>query len=81
MDLNVELTYTFTPEAEAQIAANGPRRISFPADGRAPIPVTGDLVSVEELMPHVFIVKRRHLHWVEQGYMQISMLLDVTTEH
>ena len=80
MDLNVELTYTFTPEAIEQVASDGPRTISFPADGRAPIPITGDLMSVEELMPHVFVVKRRHMHWVGPGHMQISMLLDVTTE-
>lgn len=79
MGLNVELNYAFTPAAEAQIAADGPRRISFPANGNAPIPVTGDLMSIEELMPHVFVVKRRHLHWVSRDHMQISMLLDVST--
>lgn len=37
----------------------------------------GDLFSVEELMPFVFVVIRRHLHLVSPDLAQMAYLLDL----
>lgn len=74
MALDISYNLHFTPEAEAAMPnASG---WSFRIEGELDLQV-GDLFSVEELMPHVFVVIRRHLHLVDPGLGQMSYLLDL----
>jgi hypothetical protein len=36
-----------------------------------------DLFSIEELMPHVFVVVERHFHWASPHNLQLRLLLDL----
>jgi hypothetical protein len=74
MKLDIEYNLQFTPEAEA--AMPNAKGWTFDIEGDLDLQL-GDLFSVEELMPHVFVVIRRHLHLVDPGLGQMSYLLDL----
>jgi hypothetical protein len=72
----IDWNFLFTRKAVDAIASHEGHQIAFQSVG-VPSLELGDHFSMEELMPHVFVVVRRHFHWVDHEYLQIEFLLDL----
>lgn len=76
-----EFNFTLAPRAVAAAQAHGLQEsVRFQLSHEMPTLQVGDLFSTEETMPLVFVIKRRHFHFVTPDYLQIGLLLDLPGE-
>ena len=76
-----EFNFTLTPKAVAAARATGLQEsVHVHLSDEMPTLQVGDLFSTEETMPLVFVIKRRHFHFVTPDYLQIGLLLDLQGE-
>jgi hypothetical protein len=79
--MHQEFNFTLTPKAVAAALAHGLQEsLHFQLSAEMPTLQVGDLFSTEETMPLVFVIRRRHFHFVNPSYLQIGLLLDLPGE-
>lgn len=75
-----EYNFTMTAKANAAARAAGLASVQFKMDAAMPELAAGDLFSTEETMPLVFVITRRHFHFVTADHLQVGLLLDLPAE-
>ena len=75
-----EYNFTLTPKANAAAKAAWLSSESFTMDSEMPRFAAGDLFSTEATMPLVFVITRRHFHFVTTDHLQVDLLLDLPAE-
>jgi len=75
--MDLAIRYQFTDACASALLASGAKSTTFPGDGKAPLPVLGDLLSFAHWTPIVFRVVQRELHWAAEDQLIITYTLDL----
>lgn len=77
MQTRIDLNIQFTTRAIVAMDKATYYGVNFQAGPNIPFMHVGDLFSSEDTMPHVFVVTRRHFHWMSGEHLQIDYTMDV----
>ena len=71
-----EVSLSYNLESAARTRLEGlDLHMQFDVDIHTPVPMVGDYFSVEGAPEMVFVIARRHFHWLTETHLQIGLTL------